>query len=250
MTPVSRRTKPKVLQQNEVKWLKKLQEAINNLAILKQNPQTTSIELKKAQQDVGKAQDKYRHEKIKEALVTMFHGKCAYCESKLTHVSYGEIEHFYPKSAYPDKTFTWENLLLSCSICNNTNHKGVKFPLDEQNNPLLIDPTDGVTNPIDHLIFSWDEAALTASVYGRDLRGQTVVDIFDLNGTRGRVDLLKMRSREVKQLMTLLKFAQHGNPEALTLLTEACEADVPYRAFALNYIKPILDRDYTGYALG
>jgi len=250
MTPVSRRTKPKVLQQNEVKWLKKLQEAINNLAILKQNPQTTSIELKKAQQDVGKAQDKYRHEKIKEALVTMFHGKCAYCESKLTHVSYGEIEHFYPKSAYPDKTFTWENLLLSCSICNNTNHKGVKFPLDDRDNPLLIDPTDGVTNPIDHLIFSWDEAALTASVYGRDLRGQTVVDIFDLNGTRGRVDLLKMRSREVKQLMTLLKFAQHGNPEALTLLTEACEADVPYRAFALNYIKPILDRDYTGYALG
>jgi len=250
MTPVSRRTKPKVLQQNEVKWLKKLQEAINNLAILKQNPQTTSIELKKAQQDVGKAQDKYRHEKIKEALVTMFHGKCAYCESKLTHVSYGEIEHFYPKSAYPDKTFTWENLLLSCSICNNTNHKGVKFPLDDRDNPLLIDPTDGVTNPIDHLTFLWDEAALTASVYGRDLRGQTVVDIFDLNGTRGRVDLLKMRSREVKQLMTLLKFAQHGNPEALTLLTEACEADVPYRAFALNYIKPILDRDYTGYALG
>jgi len=250
MTPVSRHSEPKVLQKNKSKWLKVLQKALSDLAVLKHTPQVTPAELAKAQQKVKNAQDKYNQPEIKVALVTMFHGKCAYCESKLTHVSYGEIEHFYPKSAYPDKTFTWENLLLSCSICNNTNHKGVKFPLDEQNNPLLIDPTDGVTNPIDHLIFSWDEAALTASVYGRDLRGQTVVDIFDLNGTRGRVDLLKMRSREVKQLMTLLKFAQHGNPEALTLLTEACEADVPYRAFALNYIKPILDRDYTWYALG
>jgi len=46
------------------------------------------------------------------------HGKCAYCESKLTHVAYGDIEHIIPKASAPERTYEWENLTTACDICN------------------------------------------------------------------------------------------------------------------------------------
>jgi hypothetical protein len=171
----------------------------------------------------------------------MFNGKCAYCESKITVVTYGAIKHFYPKSQYPDLTFTWENLLLSCDKCNDANHKGTNFPLDDiTGNPLLIDPTDGVTDPNTHLEFVWDEMAKLASVYGRDRRGQIVEDIFDLNGLRGRKELINHRSQYIKKLLALLRLAKQGDSEALSLLQEACQLGAEYYAFASIYILPHL----------
>jgi hypothetical protein len=51
-------------------------------------------------QRIENIQNKYRHDQVKDALVTMFYGKCAYCESKITVVTYGAIEHFRPESTY------------------------------------------------------------------------------------------------------------------------------------------------------
>jgi hypothetical protein len=171
----------------------------------------------------------------------MFNGKCAYCESKITVVTYGAIEHFYPKSQYPDLTFTWKNLLLSCDKCNDANHKGTNFPLDDiTGNPLLIDPTDGVTDPNTHLEFIWDEIAKLASVYGRDQRGTIVEHIFDLNGLRGRKELINHRSQYIKKLLALLRLAKQGDSEALSLLQEACQLGAEYYAFASIYILPHL----------
>lgn len=39
---------------------------------------------------------------------------CCYCEFSEAD----EIEHIFPKTLYPEKTFAWENYLLSCGICN------------------------------------------------------------------------------------------------------------------------------------
>lgn len=60
---------------------------------------------------------------------------CMYC--LLTHGT--DIEHFWPKSKYPQHMFQWPNLLLCCSECNE--FKGEWFPLDAGGEPLLIDPT-------------------------------------------------------------------------------------------------------------
>ena len=169
----------------------------------------------------------------------MFYGKCVYCESKITIVTYGAIEHFFPKSVYPELTFDWENLMLSCDRCNDANHKGTKFPLDSQGNPLLINPTDG-TDPDIYLEFIWDDVSGLASIYGRDQRGETVVNIFDLNGMRGRKELIEHRSQYIKRLFALLQFAQSGNQGAIDLLKEACNLDAEYSAFALVCIHPHL----------
>jgi hypothetical protein len=237
VTRVNRISKPDVLQQNSDRWLSELRSAIENLEQIKNDPKAKKEDVKKAETIVKKAQNKYSHREIKDALVKMFYGKCAYCESCITVVTYGHIEHFYPKSRYADKTFEWHNLLLSCDICNNAQHKGTLFPLDIKGNPLLIDPSDGITEPVMHLKFFWDNSLRLASIYGLDDRGREVERIFGLNR---RKELIRERSRHVKMLMALFKLAQQGNSEAMAILKEACQPDAPYRAFALTYIYPYI----------
>ncbi len=60
-----------------------------------------------------------------------------------------DIDHFWPKARYKERTFVWKNLLLACAGCNRK--KGSEFLLDESGAPLLIDPTS--EDPWDYLYF-------------------------------------------------------------------------------------------------
>jgi uncharacterized protein (TIGR02646 family) len=70
----------------------------------------------------------YSRTEVKEALILLFKGKCAYCESKFLHVYSGDVEHFRPKGAIEEASpnnpgyywlaADWSNLLLSCRNCN------------------------------------------------------------------------------------------------------------------------------------
>jgi uncharacterized protein (TIGR02646 family) len=239
MIRVKRVAEPKVLKQNATHWSNALSNALHALAALHTMPQAPTGQVKQAKKKIASIQKKYRHQEVKDTLVEMFHGKCAYCESSITVITYGQIEHFYPKSAYPDKTFAWDNLLLSCDKCNNTHHKGTHFPLDSAGQPLLIDPTDVGTDPFMHLRFFWDEETSWSSVYGLDERGKKVVEIFDLNGSRGRMELMRERSSYIKQLLCVLKlYEQTKNSEAFSLLQAACSPEEKYSAFALSLVAP------------
>jgi uncharacterized protein (TIGR02646 family) len=239
MIRVTRIAKPQALQRYADNWLINLQRAVDELQQLENNPRATEQAKRQAKTKVENAQKKYNHLEVKNALVQMFYGKCAYCESQITIVTYGHIEHFYPKHRYIDKTFNWENLLLACDICNDAQHKGTRFPVDSDGQPLLINPTDGIADPAVHLRFDWDVKAGLASIYGRDTRGREVEHTFDLNGLRGRTALVKARSEHVKKLWALLSYyAQTGNREALDILGDACQPSAPYAVFALTYIAP------------
>lgn len=76
----------------------------------------------------------YKDNDVRETLIEMFHSKCAYCESKITAIYNGDIEHFRPKGEIQNVTPSkpgyfwlasdWENLLFACPFCNQTNtHK-------------------------------------------------------------------------------------------------------------------------------
>lgn len=243
MIAVQRCSQPRVLQKNAGKWLIKLKEAMAYCQQLEGDSNASKESLRQAKRAVEKAQNKYNHEEVKRDLLQMFHGKCAYCESKITVITYGAIEHFFPKSRYIDKTFDWENLLLSCDLCNDVNHKGVNFPVDMEGNPLLINPADGITDPGQHLEFCWDSVAQLATIYGRDERGCTVEKVFDLNGMNGRRSLVQHRNEYIKKLMALLHLVKLENPyqeKAKTLLKEACEPSAEYSAFAILHILPYL----------
>ncbi len=83
----------------------------------------------------------YGHPSVKEALLEAQHGKCCFCESKVEHIAFGHVEHFWPKRGVrqakgkPLETpgyfwlaYSWENLLVACEQCN-TRFKGNLFPL-------------------------------------------------------------------------------------------------------------------------
>lgn len=62
----------------------------------------------------------------KDQLLAETHNKCAYCESDITTVSFGDVEHYRPKSVYWWLAYVYDNYLASCAICNQR-FKGKKF---------------------------------------------------------------------------------------------------------------------------
>lgn len=78
----------------------------------------------------------YSDDTVREALKVMFHGKCAYCESKIAGSSQTDIEHYRPKAAVKEspshpgywwKAMDWDNLVLSCMHCNQERRQ-LHFP--------------------------------------------------------------------------------------------------------------------------
>lgn len=109
--------------------------------------------------------------------------RCMYCEDS----GGTDIEHFRPKSTYPDWAFRWENYLLACSHCNS-NAKRNRFPLLENGQPALIDPT--TIDPSLHLIFSPTTGRYEAR--DDDIIAARSIEVFGLNRqvcTQGRQDM-------------------------------------------------------------
>lgn len=118
----------------------------------------------------------YGHKTVKEALIKAQHDKCFLCESKITHISHGDVEHFRPKAAYRQNAseelrrpgyywlaYEWSNLFLACQICNQVFKKNL-FPLSNptaratshkkkigREKPLFINPS--VDNPEEFISF-------------------------------------------------------------------------------------------------
>ena len=74
----------------------------------------------------------YSNKEVRKILKDLFHGKCAYCESKINSIYGGDIEHFRPKGrikigntymrpGYFWLSSDWSNLLFACPFCNQTN---------------------------------------------------------------------------------------------------------------------------------
>ncbi len=215
MIEVDRPAQPRLLAKRAAQWCQRL------LTAREAYHSEKSAHLKRA---VERAEEKYRHEEVKQALVAMFHGKCAYCESKITHVDYGHIEHYRPKSRYPGQTFTWGNLFLACGVCNGPGHKADLFPSRQEGGPL-VNPCDD--EPERHFEFRYDPEAQLASIYGRTRRGRTTVKVLGLN----RPELRAYRSRQFRLLLALARLARQDE-EARALVEQAKQADQQYTAFA------------------
>lgn len=111
---------------------------------------------------------------IREALAVDFDNKCGYCECELGVTSTPHVENFYPKSRYSTEiSFAWENLLLACQKCNMI--KRDRFPVDESNNPLLINPS--IEDPSIHLKLDAD----TGIYEGISEKGKVTINTLNLN---------------------------------------------------------------------
>lgn len=81
----------------------------------------------------GKTKDVWNTAYIREALLAMTHGKCAYSEVKLQgRGAYWDVEHFKCKKLYPESVVEWGNLLPACEFCNRSakrDHDVVAVPI-------------------------------------------------------------------------------------------------------------------------
>ncbi|RYZ90008.1 MAG: hypothetical protein EOP04_05265 [Proteobacteria bacterium] len=78
----------------------------------------------------------YNNDEIKNLLKQETNEKCAYCESKMLHVDYGDIEHIVPKGEDALLRYSYENLTLACGVCNT--NKSTHLDVI---NPYEVDPT-------------------------------------------------------------------------------------------------------------
>jgi uncharacterized protein (TIGR02646 family) len=160
-----------------------------------------------------------------QAIYEVFHGKCAFCEAKMAHVSSPHIEHYRPKSRFPDKMFDWQNWLLSCGRCNDI--KWAHFP-DCDGTPCLLDPT--ADEPSIHLDF------LAAHVLAKTHRGEETIKLVGLD----RSPLEDERAQwlmVVDALLLLLCCAPKASSEARQLLIWTMQADAPYSAMTRCYLR-------------
>lgn len=175
---------PDSLINNKVKWTNELLAAI-------ESGDKDKIRAKKK---------KYNQPDVKAQLRAETSDKCAYCESKVTVVAHGDIEHVTPKSIEPELTFEWENLTFACQKCNGkkSDKEGIADP--------YVDAVD------DHFFF------VGHLLRGRSDKGRLTVMELQLN----RNELIDDRSDQLSAFADALeKIANEANARLKELSLEA-----------------------------
>lgn len=182
----------------------------------------------------------YKDKEVKKLLEELFHNKCAYCEFNYSAGITGDVEHYRPKGAITSDTgkpiwpgyywlaLDWENLLPSCSICNQkhtqldlsigserTLGKLNWFPLADESrragpegdvskeDPLLLNPC--VDDPQKHLEFV-ERDGHRALLHARTEKGTKTIHILGLN----RSNLVLARQKKLADMDALMADIQRA----------------------------------------
>jgi uncharacterized protein (TIGR02646 family) len=196
--------------------------------------------------------DIYGHDTVKEALIQAQHGKCAFCEAKINHISYGDVEHFRPKAGYRQHSddplgrpgyywlaYEWSNLFLSCQLCNQRFKKNT-FPLEDAaqrchnhledldaERPLFLHP--GVVDPEQHVEFAAEQpVARNGSLHGTETIQGLGLQREPLR--ERRFDRYRMLAT-LKDVTVLLPHDPLGQ-QAAAILQDAVKDDAEYASMA------------------
>jgi hypothetical protein len=113
-------------------------DASEELSTKLNNFHARMVELKKAGEPIPESlKSSYKIARV--LVVKETHEKCVYCESKVSHVYPGDVEHLIAKSKRPELTFDYGNLSYACSVCNN-NKSDYHDPLLQLINPYIDEP--------------------------------------------------------------------------------------------------------------
>jgi uncharacterized protein (TIGR02646 family) len=170
---------------------------------------------------------RYRATEIKEAVRRDAHGKCIYCESYITQVHPGEIDHIRPVSKRRDLVVEWGNLAYVCTECNREKRDYYEPALP------LVNPFED--DPNEHLAF-YGPAVLHRT--GSE-RGEVTVKRLRLNLRRGLFERRKDRIEELQTLLDRLKaIASEPLRQVVAGVLEEELADgKPYAAVAREFVR-------------
>ena len=196
MIKLNKQPEPAILTQNKAQWTKELMSYVNSGKKITQN-----------------VIDNYNHPDIKSVLKTETNGgKCMYCESPIATVASEHIEHYRPKTIYPQLTFDWNNLGLSCPKCNNNNKSKV---FDE--NCTYINPY--IDLPSEHFIFS------STMIFHKpnDKRAQLTELKLDLN----RPELMEARKSIIDNIRRMIdQYNSESNPTLKAILKKEIKKEI------------------------
>ena len=204
----------------------------------------------------------FGHENVKAELLKAQFNKCCYCESKIGSTSPGDVEHYRPKAysqqdreqpkIYPGYywlVYDWDNLFVSCGICNRS-HKKNYFPLSnpkgrvrdhsgdlDKEKPLILNP-GGSKDPLENIYFHNDLAK------GITKAGKTTVDMIGLN----RQPLQESRLEKLALLKHLCKIVRilkshngsdmrNSIEETENLMQAYASQESEYSAMASEFLK-------------
>lgn len=143
--------------------------------------------------------------------------RCMYCVD-----SHGtDIEHFWPKTPFPERMFVWPNLLLCCAECGRFKQD---FPLSD-GKPLLIDPTS--EDPWLQLDFDPSTGNIVPrfdpAIDDYSVKGSTTVGILHLDR---REAMAAGYQKTYRRLCALVEAAlNQARPTADNLIRELQETD-------------------------
>lgn len=158
----------------------------------------------------------YAAPEVKDVLRTAQQGKCAFCESFVPHIGYGDVEHYRPKAGYKQRkgdtlkrpgyywlAYDWDNLFFACQLCNEQFKRNL-FPLKQghqrarhhsvtltDEEPLLIHPVR--IDPTAHIEFRQER------VVGVTAEGKESIRVLGLK----RAALSEARGRRLQSLKNL-----------------------------------------------
>jgi uncharacterized protein (TIGR02646 family) len=180
-------------------------------------------------QRLWKLQDNKAFEEVRTTLKAMSTGleRCMYCEDSAAT----DIDHFWPKSKYPERAFSWANYLLACSGCNS-NYKREQFPLDVGGASLLINPT--AEDPREHLVLSVTTGKYQPRTRGdqESSKGRNSIEVFGL----GRDLLEKGRKNAWVALPALLLRYGEARSRGDTSLADEVERAIREYPFASVFV--------------
>ena len=208
---------------------------------------------------------------IKSTLEELFHGKCAYCESKIALTGNADFEHYRPKSTVmesPDHpgywwlVNEWDNLLIACANCNRRSRskdgisgKANRFPLKDESKrafspkdsisketPLILNPC--MDQPEDHFMYT-DEGKIMSETE----QGQTTIMVLGLN----RLDLVRRRKNVVLQIKSTVDillglsksqagFNSESAENALLGLKEMTREEEEFAGLRRQYVRAAIQR--------
>ena len=189
-------------------------------------PQLTAALIRRAEEggtDFEFRSATYGAKSVKAALIAAQHGKCCFCESRVSSVAHGDVEHYRPKGGWDQEdgaglrtpgyywlAYDWANLYFACQICNQS-FKRIAFPLADPatravdhradlsvEDPLLLDP--GAVDP--EAFITWHGEIPVPR--GGDRRGAATIRIVGLD----RPVLNEVRLERLDDLRTMRDGAQ------------------------------------------
>ena len=142
---------------------------------------------------MGQRPSDARWRDFREELAARFHCICGYCEE----IERGEVDHFRPKSKFPELVYEWSNWVFACNACNSIFKKD-KWPKDGYVDPCA---TSIQERPENYFQFDLHTGELIprSGLRGKRLKmaRQTIGDInlneqFHLKKRIARIELIKI----------------------------------------------------------